>query len=91
MKIGVNCGHTKTGPGSGAIGKINESIETRNVGYKVIDKLKTLGNNVVDCTIDKASTQSECLSKIATQANRQDLDWFISIHFNAGKGRGCEV
>ncbi|HBG4252422.1 TPA: N-acetylmuramoyl-L-alanine amidase [Clostridioides difficile] len=91
MKIGVNCGHTKTGAGSGAIGKINESTETRNVGYKVIDKLKTLGNNVVDCTIDKASTQSECLSKIATQANRQDLDWFISIHFNAGKGRGCEV
>ncbi|MDB3747033.1 cell wall hydrolase, partial [Clostridioides difficile] len=24
MKIGVNCGHTKTGAGSGAIGKINE-------------------------------------------------------------------
>ncbi|MDO0129845.1 N-acetylmuramoyl-L-alanine amidase [Clostridioides difficile] len=91
MKIGVNCGHTKTGAGSGAVGTINESVETRNVGYKVIDKLKKIGNNVVDCTIDKASTQSECLSKITSQANRQDLDWFISIHFNAGKGRGCEI
>nr|SUY83565.1 Uncharacterised protein [Clostridioides difficile] len=34
MKIGINCGHTKTGAGSGAIGKINESIETRNVDIK---------------------------------------------------------
>ncbi|HFL2419979.1 TPA: N-acetylmuramoyl-L-alanine amidase [Clostridioides difficile] len=92
MKIGINCRHTKTGAGSGAVGIISESLETRNVGYKVIDKLKKLGNNVVDCTIiDKASTQSECLSKIVAQANRQDLDWFISIHFNAGRGRGCEV
>ncbi|WP_331489494.1 hypothetical protein [Clostridioides difficile] len=42
MKIGVNCGHTKTGAGSGAAGIISESLETRNVGYKVIDKLKKL-------------------------------------------------
>lgn len=91
MKIGINCGHTITGPGSGAEGEISESKETRNVGYKVIDKLKKRGANAINCTVDKASSQSECLRLITAQANRQDLDYFISIHFNAGKGKGVEV
>ena len=91
MRVGINCGHTITGPGSGAVGHISESKETRNVGYKVMEILRSKGIDVVDCTIDKASTQRECLSKIVAQANRTDLDYFISIHFNAGKGRGVEV
>lgn len=91
MKIGINCGHTITGPGSGAVGEISESKETRNVGYKVIDKLKKRGANAINCTVDKASSQSECLRLITAQANRQDLDYFISIHFNAGRGKGVEV
>ena len=32
---GVNDGHTKTGPGSGAVGKIKESEHTRLVGNEV--------------------------------------------------------
>lgn len=91
MRVGINCGHTLNGPGSGAIGYISESKETRNVGNKVIKILKSKGIDVVDCTIDKASSQRECLSKIVAQANRTDLDYFISFHFNAGKGRGVEV
>lgn len=91
MNIGINCGHTKTGAGSGAVGTINESIETRNVGYKVIDRLKKRGANVVDCTIDKASSQTEYLARTVSLANKQPLDLFISIHFNAGKGKGVEV
>lgn len=91
MLVGINCGHTKIGPGSGAVGEISESKETRNVGYKVIDKLKKRGANAINCTVDKASSQSECLRLITAQANRQDLDYFISIHFNAGRGKGVEV
>lgn len=91
MLVGINCGHTKIGPGSGAVGLINESDETRNVGYKLIKKLNERGVSTVDCTIDKASSQSECLRLITAQANRQDLDYFISIHFNAGRGKGVEV
>ncbi|MGL5151809.1 MAG: N-acetylmuramoyl-L-alanine amidase, partial [Clostridium sp.] len=45
----------------------------------------------INCTIDSASSSSRCLELIVQQANRQDLDWFISIHLNAGKGRGVEV
>ena len=41
MKIGINCGHTVSGqPGCGAVGFINESDETRKVGYKLMEYLK---------------------------------------------------
>lgn len=91
MKFGINCGHTRSGAGSGAVGIINESVETRNVGYALMNLLKSNGHTVVDCTIDKATTQSAYLSQVVQLANRQDLDYFISIHFNAGGGKGAEV
>lgn len=91
MKFGINCGHTKSGAGSGAIGFINESIETRNVGYELMYLLRKAGHTVVDCTIDKAVSQNAYLSQAVNLANQQDLDYFISIHFNAGKGKGVEV
>lgn len=91
MKIGVNCGHTKTGAGTGAVGYLIESNETRNVGYKVMEKLKALGHTVVDCTINKASSTNAYLESAVTLANNTTLDWFVSIHFNAGGGRGVEV
>ena len=88
---GVNDGHTKTGPGSGAVGKIKESEHTRLVGNEVRWLFKEQGEDVVNCTIDYASSTSESLDLIVKQANRQDLDWFIAIHFNAGGGKGVEV
>lgn len=93
MKIGVNCGHTLNGPGSGAVGILHESTETRNVGNALINLLKSNGHEVVNCTIDKASSQNAYLAQAVEMANRQDLDYFISFHFNAsnGKGHGIEV
>lgn len=91
MEFGINCGHTKSGAGSGAVGIINESVETRNVGYALIDLLKNNGHSVIDCTIDKAATQNAYLSQAVQLANKQDLDYFISIHFNAGGGKGTEI
>lgn len=91
MKIGVNCGHTKTGAGSGAVGFISESAETRKVGNKLMELLKNNGHTVVNCTVDTASTQNEYLKKSVLLANAQDLDLFLSIHFNAGGGKGVEA
>lgn len=91
MKFGINCGHTKSGAGSGAVGIINESVETRNVGYALMNLLKAGGHTVIDCTIDKATIQNAYLSQAVKLANNQTLDYFISIHFNAGGGRGTEV
>ena len=94
MKIGINCGHTISGPGSGAAGIINESEHTRFVGRALMNLLRSAGVTVIDCTIDQAATQQEYLSEAVALANRQDLDWFISIHFNASTthtGHGVEV
>ena len=94
MTVGINCGHTASGPGSGAVGIINESEHTRLVGQALMGLLRAVGINVIDCTIDWANTQNEYLAAAVALANRQDLDWFISIHFNASKyrnGHGVEV
>ena len=94
MRIGINCGHTIFGAGYGATGIVKESNHTRLVGYSLMDKLRAGGVEVVDCTIDTADTQREYLAAAVALANRDNLDWFISIHFNASKngaGRGVEV
>lgn len=94
MVVGINCGHTKSGAGYGAVGIIKESEHTRLVGHVLMDMLRSAGVTVVDCTIDQADTQSEYLAAAVALANRQDLDWFISIHFNASgthEGHGTEI
>lgn len=91
MKIGVNDGHTLRGAGTGAVGIIKEGEHTRLVGEEVRRLLKEMGNNVYNCTVDYASTVNESLSLVVQQANREDLDWFIAIHFNAGGSKGVEV
>jgi hypothetical protein len=91
MNIGVNDGHTIKGYGTGAVGIIKEGEHTRLVGAEVRKLLKGAGHNAINCTVDYANSVTQSLSLIMDQANRQDLDWFISIHFNAGGGQGVEV
>lgn len=94
MMVGINCGHTISGAGYGAAGIIKESEHTRLVGHALMDLLKAAGVTVIDCTIDQAGMQNEYLAAAVALANRQELDWFISIHFNASAshaGHGVEV
>lgn len=94
MRIGINAGHTITGPGSGAVGIIKESEQTRLVAASLTSLLQSAGVEVIPCTIDVANTQAEYLAAAVALGNRQDLDWFISIHFNATAahtGHGTEV
>lgn len=91
MKIGINCGHTLTGAGSGAVGYISESEQTRIVGWSLTQKLDNGGHTIIDCTVDRANTQKEYLKKTVEIANANNLDLFVSIHFNAGGGQGVEV
>ena len=89
--IGINAGHTISGPGYGAVGIIKESEHTRKVAAALRKYLEASGVKVKDCTIDSAASQNAYLARVVELANGQELEWFISLHFNAGGGRGVEV
>ena len=91
MIIGINAGHTERGAGYGAVGRIRESEHTRKVAAALKAYLEAAGMVIKDCTIDTASTQNAYLAKVVELANGKELEWFVSIHFNAGGGRGVEV
>lgn len=94
MNVGINAGHTLSGPGCGTSGVLSESVETRKVVARLTEMFKEAGCNVIPCTVDKAASQEEYLKKVVDMANNQSLDWFISIHFNndkAKKGQGVEA
>ena len=87
----LNAGHTLSGKGSGAVGHINESSETRKVVNLVKQYLQGKGHKVIVANVDKASSQSAYLQEVVRQANKYPkADQFVSIHFNAGGGRGAE-
>lgn len=94
MKIGIDKGHCIVGVDTGAQGcGKKEELLTREVGNLVCELLKSKGHEVVDCTIDRASSNLESLSLRVNKANDSDCDVFLSIHFNAsnGDGHGTEV
>lgn len=84
MIIGVDCGHTLSGEGTGATGfGYKEQVLTRELGKEVMELLKKEGHTVVNCTVDKSSSNSQQLKDRVNIANKSKLDLFVSIHFNA--------
>lgn len=91
MKIILNAGHTKSGAGSGAVGYLHESEETRRVVNLIRYYLRGKGHEVIVANVDKAESQAAYLYGVARKANAHiDADLFVSVHFNAGGGQGCE-
>ena len=78
-------------PNSGAVGIINESIETRVLGNKVISLLQKQGHKVINCTVDYPKSNSDSINQRINKANAQPSDLFVSIHFNSGGGKGVEI
>ena len=92
MIIGIDKGHSTWDKNPcGAVGLLNESKENRQVGDKVIQKLRALGHTVIDCSCNSASNVNEQLADIVNKANAQKLDLFLSLHLNAGGGTGAEI
>ncbi|MBD2666403.1 peptidoglycan-binding domain protein 1 [Richelia sinica FACHB-800] len=92
MKFGIDIGHNCP-PDTGARGIKFEDNLTTEVGNKVMEKLRSLGNEVVDCKPKSASSVGRSLAGRCDAANRNRVDLFVSIHFNAFNGRanGTEV
>lgn len=94
MNIGINCGHTLSSCGRGAVGIKDESIETRVVGKLVMEYLKKMNHVVEDCTVDNALSKTQYLRMVTDKANSHKLDLFVSIHFNSATvntAHGTEV
>ena len=62
MKIGLNAGHTLSGAGSGTIGVISESAETRRVCNRLTELLTTAGVQVVPFRTNTGSIFTESSS-----------------------------
>lgn len=87
----LNAGHTLQGGGTGASGFLNEAEEARKIVNAIKNYLRSKGHTVVVANVDKANTQNEYLQKVVEEANKHgNADLFVSIHFNAGGGRGSE-
>lgn len=90
MKIGIDLGH-RIGKDRGAVGYIAEEKIINDVGNLVIDKLRKMGHIVVELRPDSATTVQDSLYKRYTKANDNQVQLCVSIHANAGGGRGTEV
>ncbi|MGL4108307.1 N-acetylmuramoyl-L-alanine amidase [Clostridium sp. LP20] len=94
MKIAVDMGHTLAGSDTGAQGcGFREEIKTREIGNLLIGLLLQDGHEVLDCTIDKASSINESLASRVNKANANNVNLFVSIHLNAfnKEARGVET
>lgn len=83
MIIGIDMGHSLSGPGTGATGLMVEVEKNREAGKLLIEYLIKKDHKVVNCTVDKANSQNEQLAAIVSKANAQYLDCFVSLHLNS--------
>lgn len=88
MRIVINAGHTKKGVGTGATGYLNESKETRKLGYELMKLLADSNHIVIPAVYD---VHNNNLKAAVDVANNNNADLFISLHLNAGGGTGCEA
>lgn len=94
MKISINAGHTKEGPGGGAVYKcFVESDITRLVAKALTKHLQKAGHTVHNSTVDSATSQTAYLQKVVKLADQSGAELFISLHCNASaahSGHGVE-
>lgn len=89
MKIAIRGGHSLNL--RGASGLIDEVTEDRKVKDIIVKYLKMDGHEVLDVTPTNSNSSAQDLSFGVSKANAWGADYFCSIHFNAGGGRGTEV
>ena len=95
MKIFVDSGHNYQGADTGAIGNgYREQDITFDIGIRLCDMLRNCGHSVKMSRETKetslGNTTAQSLKKRCDMANEWGADLFISIHTNAGGGKGTE-
>lgn len=96
MKIALAVGHTASGTmGSGAVGLLNESDETRNIVPIIADYLNKIGHTTKVLRVDKGNSYSfeDCYVR-ADQSNSWGADLYIEVHLNCSDNpdaNGTEV
>ena len=90
MRIAIDLGHG-VGQDRGAEGFVTEESIINSVGSLVIAKLKTLGHPVLEVRPQQATSVSDSLIKRVDLANSNNVDLYVSIHANAGGGKGTEI
>ena len=94
MHISINAGHTKKGPGSGAVYEgYDEGAIVRAVAAALTRKLRAVGHTVDSSTVDAAESQSAYLKEACRLANASGAELVISLHCNASAahtGHGVE-
>lgn len=96
MKIFIDAGHNFSGGDTGAIG---HGLREQDITYMIADKLKALfingGHNVKmsrnSLSENVGKTVSESINMRARLSNEWGAELFISIHTNAGGGKGTET
>ena len=96
MKIALAVGHTASGTvGSGAIGFLNESNETRKIVPIIADYLNKIGHTTKILRVDKGNSYlyEDCHVR-ANQSNGWGADLYVEVHLNCSdnpNANGTEV
>jgi len=90
MKRAMDLGHG-VGQDRGAAGFVTEESIINSVGSLVIAKLKAPGHSIIEVRPQYANSVSDSLIKRVDLANSNNVDLYVSIHANAGGGKGAEV
>ncbi|MBB6623870.1 N-acetylmuramoyl-L-alanine amidase [Clostridium gasigenes] len=92
MKIVIDYGHCLSGYDTGASGNgYREEICTREIGKRIKSKLEKLGHAVYAIAPDYSNSVRESLNVRVNSANSKSAEISVSIHLNAGGGRGIEI
>ncbi len=85
MKFGIDIGHNCPPHDIGASGIAHEDTLVKDVGSRLSAKLAAAGHTVVNCTPPSSTSVGNSLQKRVDKANSNNVDVFVSIHFNAFK------
>ena len=83
MKIGIDAGHDVSFQDIGASDILNEEREADVVSRELRDIIESAGHEVVWCKPEGRMTLGQSLHRRVSKANREAVDVFVSIHFNA--------